>query len=137
MRRGREVYSGKFERAVELGKQGKSVKEIARELGVSYSAAYHWVKGLRKPAAGSINEFIDYLRENGPMPAERVSERFPKHGELFLTAQKRGAGLRRHMMSRQFRGYRAWYYLDGQEGLLQQRLDELFDVIRKIKGASK
>ena len=133
MRRGREFYSGHYEKAIELHKKGMKIKDIARELGVSYSAAYHWAKGLRQPEKGNVSQFLDYLKENGPMPAIKIKERFQKHNELFLIAQRRGIDVRRHVMSRKFSEYKTWYYLDGQEELLQQRLDDLFSAIRKVK----
>jgi hypothetical protein len=36
-------------------------------------------------------------------------------------------------MSRQFKEYRTWYYLSGQEELLKQRLDALFSAIKQVK----
>ena len=133
MRRGREFYSDKYEKAIQHYSKGMSIKEIAKELGISYSACYHWIKGLRQPEKGNVSQFLAYLEANGPIPAVKIKDRFPKHNELFLIASRRGLDVRRHTMSRQFSGYRTWYYLPGQEQLLQQRLDELFAAIRKVK----
>ncbi len=133
MRRGREFYSGQYEKAMELHSKGMKIKQIAKELGISYSAAYHWVRGIRQPDKGNITEFINYLQENGPMPVIKIKDKFPKHNELFLIASKRGIDIRRHTMGRQFKEYRTWYYLLGQEKILEQRLDALFSVIKQVK----
>ena len=37
MRQGKDFYSDKYEKARMLHKEGKSVNEIANELGISYS----------------------------------------------------------------------------------------------------
>ena len=133
MRRGRQLYGKKYEEAIELHKQGKSINEIAAQLGVSYSAAYHWIKGLRKPDAGNLNAFENYLKEKGPMPVIDVEKNFPKHNELFLMANKRGMNIRRQILKRKYDKYAIWYFLDGQEDLLKERLEELYAKIKDIK----
>jgi len=133
MRRGRQLYGKKYEEAIELHKQGKSINEIAAQLGVSYSAAYHWIKGLRKPDVGNLNAFENYLKEKGPMPTADVEKNFPKHNELFLMANKRGMNIRRQILKRKYDKYAIWYFLDGQEDLLKERLEELFAKIKDIK----
>ncbi len=134
MRRGREFYSEKYDKAVEMHRNGRTVKDIAKELGISYSAAYHWVKGIRQPDKGNVLQFHAYLQQNGPTPVIKVKEKFPKHNELFLISKSRGINIKRHVMNRRFGEYRTWYYLPGQEELLKQRLDELFLAIKRIKG---
>lgn len=133
LRKGRETYGKKYDEAMALHAQGKSPREIAAALGISYSAAYHWVKGLRTPEKGNVNEFIDYFRKEGPMPAIEVEKIFPKHNELFLMANKRGLTVKRHVLKRKFAKYSIWYYLDGQEALLETRLKELFDTIKNAR----
>ena len=133
MRRGREFYSGQYEKAIELHSNGISVKDIARELGVSYSTAYHWIKGIRKPDKGNVRDFVSHIEKSGPLPAVKIKDKFPKHNELFLIAEKRGIAIKRHIMSRGFGEYRTWYYLPGQEELLKKRLDELFTLIKRVK----
>ncbi len=133
MRKGRQIYAGKYEAALKLWKEGKSVKEIAAELNVSYSAAYHWVKGLRKPEKGNVNEFYDYIRKDGPLPTAKVEERFKKHNELFLMANKRGLRMSRHVLQRKYGPYATWYYVDGQEKLLEKRLEQLQETITNVK----
>jgi hypothetical protein len=132
MRQGREIYSDKYEKALSLYKQGKNVNDIAKELNVSYSAAYHWVKGLRKPEAGNVNDFIAFLRSNGPSSLE-IQEHFPKHNELFLTASRRGLPLKRIVLGRKYKEYSTWYLLDGQEAVAKQRIEQIFSKIKEFK----
>jgi transcriptional regulator with XRE-family HTH domain len=132
MRRGREFYSENYEKVMELHKKGMNVKEIASQLGMSYSAVYHWVRGLRKPDIGNINEFIEFLRSNGPTPVLKL-QNFPKHNELFLTASRRGLPVKRLVLGRKFREYSTWYLLDNQEELLKKRIEELFSRIKEFK----
>jgi hypothetical protein len=133
MRKGRETYGKKYDEAMAMHQQGKSVNEIAAALNVSYSAAYHWVKGLRKPEKGNVNEFEEYLRSEGPLPVIEVEKKFPKHNELFLMANRRGLTVKRHVLKRKFSKYSTWYYLDGQEEILERRLKELFSTIDKVR----
>ena len=133
MRRGRQLYGKKYEEALKLHSDGKSINEIAAALGVSYSAAYHWIKGLRKPESGNLNEFEKYLRESGPMPAIEIEKKFPKHNELFLMSNKRGMVIRRKILGRRFGGYAVWYYIDGQETRLDERTNELFAKVEETR----
>jgi len=137
MRKGREFYSKHYDRALELHNKGMSIKDIAKELGMSYSAIYHWVRGLRKPESGNINEFIGFLQQHGPTPAGKIAEKFPKHNELFLTASRRGLPLKRLVLGRKFMEYSTWYLLDGQEAVLKERVEELFGRIKEFKEALK
>ena len=57
MRKGREFYSQNYEKVIELHKKGMSVKDIASRLNMSYSAVYHWTRGLRKPEKGNLLNF--------------------------------------------------------------------------------
>lgn len=134
MRRGRQLYSRKYEEAMKLHGDGKSVNEIAAQLGISYSAAYHWIKGLRKPEEGNLNVFEKHLQENGPLPAIEIAKTFPKHNELFLMSNKRSMKIKRRVLKRRYGDYATWYYLEGQEALLEERLAELFAKIEKVKG---
>jgi len=133
LRRGREIYSKHYEEAMRLHEQGMSVQEIASKLSISYSAAYHWIKGLRKPEAGNVNEFLTYLQKNGPVPVTIIKEKFPKHNELFLIAARRALPVKRHMLVKKYGDYATWYYLQGQEKDLESRLKELADKIRQVK----
>ena len=134
-RTGREAYSEKYERALELQKAGKSASEIAKELGVSYSAAYHWVKGLRAPAAGNLRAFEAFLSTNGPTPVVDTKEKFPKHNELYHTAAARGSPIRRFVLAqpRAFGELGTWYYLAGQETGLKSRIKALMETLTKQK----
>jgi len=132
-RTGREAYAEKYPRAIQLHAAGKSITEIAAELGISYSAAYHWVKGIRKPEAGNLREFEEFLRKNGPTPVLNIKEEFPKHNELFHVAQKRGLAIKRHILSqpRAFGELATWYYLAGQEAELKSRIKALLETLSK------
>lgn len=133
MRRGRQLYGKKYDEAMQLHAEGKSINEIAAALDISYSAAYHWIKGLRKPELGNVNEFEKYLREKGPTPIIDIEKRFAKHNELFLMANKRGLAIRRKVLKRRFGKYSTWYYIEGQESALDKRLEELFSKIKDVR----
>ena len=133
LRKGREYYSRHYETAIELYKKGLSVKEIAVKLGLSYSCVYHWIKGLRKPEKGNLVEFERFLKENGPTAAIELEEKFPKHNELFLTAAKRGLPVKRYVLSRKFKGFSVFYFMDGQEEELKKRIKELFAKYKELR----
>lgn len=133
LRKGREFYGKNYEEALRLHGQGLSVNEIAKRLDISYSAAYHWIKGLRKPEAGNVNEFENYLKRNGPVPVAQLKDKFPKHNELFLIASRRGLPVKRLMLQKKFSEYSIWYYLAGQEADLEKRTSMLMDKINEIK----
>lgn len=133
MRRGRQLYGKKYEEAMKLHSEGKSINEIASELGISYSAAYHWIKGLRKPEFGNVNEFEKFLQEKGPTPVIEIEKQFPKHNELFLMANRRGLAIRRKVLKRRFGKYSTWYFIEGQEAELEKRLEELFSKVSETR----
>jgi len=133
LRKGREFYSQNYEKVMELHSKGMRAKEISEKLNISYSAVYHWIKGLRKPEAGNIVSFIEYFRANGPMPVVEIEKKFPKHNELFLVASRRGAKIKRYVMKRKYGSFSVWYLMEGQEEELNKRLDELFEKIKDVK----
>ncbi len=123
MRKGREFYASHYDRVMELHKSGKSVKEIAVQLNISYSCVYHWVNELRtKPISGALNEFIMFLRDNGPSPVADIRKKFAKHNEFFLRAHSRNMNIRRILLQRKLGDYATWYYLEGQEPELKARI---------------
>lgn len=132
MRRGKEFYDKNYQLAVKMHEQGLSVKEIAAKLNISYSAVYHWVKGLRKPSAGNVTEFLSFLKEKGPMPVAEIKGKFPKHNELFLISGKRGEPIRRYITDRRLEEYATWYFLEGQEQLLKERIKKMFGAIKRL-----
>lgn len=132
-RRGREFYGSQYEEAVKLHEQGVPVTEIAKRLGVSYSAAYHWVRGLRKPEKGNVREFIECLRSKGPAAVTDIKEKFAKHNELFLIAARRGMPVKRYMLKKKYGEYATWYYLEGQESLLEERTNMLMEKIKEVR----
>ena len=133
MRRGREFYSKNYDKVMSLYKDGLPIKDIANQVGMSYSCVYHWIKGLRKPDAGNINDFEKFLLKNGPVPVAEVKERFPKHNEIFLTASKRGLMIKRYSLGRKFGEYSVWYFVPGQEDVLKKRIKELFAKYKEIR----
>ena len=133
MRRGREFYSGRYDNVIKLHEKGFSVGEIASQLGVSYSCVYHWVRGLRKPSSGKLNEFEDFIRKGGPVSVMDIKEHFPKHNELFLTASRRGMPIKRYRMSRRLSDYSTWYFIEGLEAELKERIKELLDKYKELK----
>ncbi len=135
IRKGREAYQESYNKALELHAKGKSVREIAAELGISYSAAYHWIKGIRKPEAGNVREFENYLGEKGPSPVAEIGKKFPKHNEIFHVAKERGVPVKRWVTAkpRTFGEYATWYYLKGQEEELKKRIIETMKRFGEIK----
>ncbi|MBI4019305.1 MAG: helix-turn-helix domain-containing protein [Candidatus Aenigmarchaeota archaeon] len=132
MRQGRQAYPALYEKAVLLAGQGIAIKDIARQLGVSYSACYHWVNGLRKPDEGNLNSFVDEIKQNGPLPAASMNK-FPKHNELFLTASRRGMGIKRYMLPKKLGDYSTWYFVSGQEDKLKEGVLELVKKYKELK----
>jgi predicted transcriptional regulator len=137
MRRGKEHYSARYGEAIRLHESGMGVNEIAQKLGISYSAAYHWVKGIRKPGSGNPTEFVEFLRKNGPLSALDAGKRFPKHNEVFLICSRRRMGVKRVYLGRKFMEYSTWYYLEGQEKTLQERIEEIFSKIDEFRKSLK
>jgi hypothetical protein len=133
LRKGRELYSEMYEKAMELHVKGKPIKEIASELGISYSACYHWVKGLRKPERGNMNSFVEEVQKKGPIPAMEIKEKFPKHNELFLSASRRGMQVKRYILPRRIGEYRTWYFAPGQEEKLKRNVIKLVDKYKELK----
>ncbi len=133
MRRGREFYSKNYETVMELNKGGVSIKKIAEQTGLSYSAVYHWIKGLRKPEAGNLADFQSFLMENGPAAVIEIEKKFPKHNELFLTAARRAMPIKRFVMKRKFGGYGTWYFAGGHEERLRERVTELLEKYKEIR----
>lgn len=133
MRKGREFYSKNYSRVMELHSKGAEINEIAKQLDISYSAVYHWVRGIRKPDTGNINAFEAFLRANGPVAAVEIKDKFQKHNEIFHTAASRGSQIKRHILERRFGGYATWYFLPGQEAALKKRVHELLDKYRELR----
>lgn len=133
MRQGREAYASLYGRALKMANEGRPIKDVATELGISYSACYHWVKGLRKPGQGNLNSFIDTIKKTGPVPAADIKERFPKHNELFLTASGRGMKIKRYRLPQRLGDYSTWYFAPGQEETLKKNVMELVDKYKELK----
>lgn len=117
---------------MEMHKNGVGIRDIASKLNMSYSAVYHWVRGLRKPDHGNINEFESTIM-NGPVAAAEINGRFPKHNELFLISAKRGLPIKRYSLGRRYGEYSAWYFAGGQEEKLKERLKEFFAKYKELR----
>jgi len=133
LRRGREFYSKYYDEAIKLYEEGLSTRQIADKLNISYSAVYHWVKGLRKPEKGNVTAFVAHLEKHGPTAVVDIKKRFPKHNELFLIAVRRDLPVKRYMLKKKYREYATWYYLPGQEQELENRLKELMEKVKDLK----
>ncbi|MAH42826.1 hypothetical protein CL614_03825 [archaeon] len=133
LRKGKETYTELYPKAIEMSKKGKNVKDIAKELGISYSAVYAWLKQGRKPSSPSLVKFKKYLETHGPTASIDIKKVIPKHNDFYHIAQKRGIGIKRAVMDKRYADYRVWYYLDGQDDVLQQRMQELRKKYVKVK----
>lgn len=132
MRKGKNFYPEKYEAAIKLMKEGKTASQISNELGISYSCAYHWIKGLRKPEQGRVEEFMSFIKKQ-PVYAGEIKSLFPKHNDLFLIASKRGLGIRRFKSSINLTDFSTWYYIDGQEKQLEEKIAFVRMRLSKIK----
>ena len=133
LRKGREIYGAKYDEAIKLYEQGLTPRQISEKLSISYSCAYHWVKGLRKPETGNVSSFVDLLRSSGPLPVVDIKEKFPKHNELFLIASRRGLPLARRLLDKSLADCNTWYFLKGQEEQLDSRIKMLHEKIKSVK----
>lgn len=131
-RKGKEFYAQNYEKVLQLHKQGLSIDEIAKKLGLSYSAVYAWIKG-RKPAPGNLVEFQSFLEKNGPSPVAHVIVSFPKHNEIFHVATSRGLPIRRYKLKTALGDYQTWYYIKGQEKQLEKRINTLLKKHREVQ----
>ncbi len=132
MRKTKEFYIEKYEKAIELWKKGLSIKNIASRLDVSYSAVYAWIKG-RKPVDSKIIKFIKFLKANGPTPLAEIKKKFPKHSEIYTTAVHRGFKILRYKLPRKFGDYSIWYLLPQQEANLKEEVEKFLKTFDKIK----
>ncbi|MFH0837512.1 MAG: helix-turn-helix domain-containing protein [Candidatus Aenigmatarchaeota archaeon] len=139
IRKRKDFYFQKYDKAVELQKAGKNLQTIASELNISYSAVYSWLNGMRKPEKDVLTNFMDFLKKNGPMPAILVKEFFPSHDDLFHMAVKRNLGLNRHVTcgKHTLKESAVWYYIDGQEAELKSRILDMLKKYKEIKSAIK
>lgn len=133
MRKGKEYYAKKYEKAKKLHKKGKSIKEIAKTLDVSYSAAYAWIKKDRKPKKGQLVKFIEFLKKNGPQTKPQLKKEFKKYNELYHIAVKRGKPIKRKNLDPRYKKFRTWYYLEGQEKQLKKRIKALKKKYKQFK----
>jgi hypothetical protein len=134
MRKGREFYSNQYDKVIELHNAGKSTKEIAAQLKISYSCVYHWINALRaKPISGALNELMKFLQDKGPSPVADIKKDFAKHNEFFLRAQSRKLPVCRIFLQRKFGDYATWYYLAGQEAELKARIASFIEKYNETR----
>ncbi|MEM7826892.1 MAG: helix-turn-helix transcriptional regulator [Candidatus Aenigmatarchaeota archaeon] len=133
MRRGKEFYVKNYKKVMELHESGLSAKEISKRLGISYSAVYNWITQRRKPSKDKLTELLMFLNENGPTPLIELRKTFPKHSELFLTAEQRGLEIRRYKLPKIFGEYSMWYFLNGQEDELKERINKIIKRREELK----
>jgi predicted transcriptional regulator len=133
MRKGREFYSQNYDEVMRLHREGMSVNDISKKMNMSYSCVYHWVKGLRKPEKGNLVSFESFLRQNGPTPVAELKDKFPKHNDFFLTALRRNMQLKRCVLPRKYGFYSTWYFIEGQENLLSERVKDMLVKYREAK----
>lgn len=137
IRKGREFYGANYNKAIGMYNQGEPIQKIAENLKISYSCVYHWVKNIRKPELGNVNEFSIFLEKNGPMAVMEIKDKFPKHNELFLIANRRGLKIKRTVLKRNLGDFNTWYFLEGQENILEKRLEDLYTKVKKIRNDIK
>jgi len=131
----KDFYTKKYETSLQLHKQGKSISEIAKMLNISYSCAYHWINGLRKPKKDIITKFQNYLKKKGPTPVISIEKKFPKHNEIYNKAKKRNKQIKRYKTtkSRTLGKNSVWYYLAGQENELKERILKMIRNYEQLK----
>jgi predicted transcriptional regulator len=133
IRKGKNSYIEKYEKAKELAEKNYSIKEIANILGISYSAAYQWIKKKKEPKKDKITLFYDFLSKNGPSPLAIIKKDFPKHSEIYNSAISRGFKIKRYKLPRIFKEYSIWYYLEGQENSLKERIKIIINKREEMK----
>jgi DNA invertase Pin-like site-specific DNA recombinase len=124
MRRTKEFYTEKYNKAIKLYKKGMSIKDIASYLELSYSCVYGWIKNIKTPKVSKVEEFLKFLKNNGPSPISEIKKLFPKHSDIFLLAKQRGFEIKRAKLPRKFKDLSIWYYLPSQEEELKKRVRE-------------
>ena len=116
-----------------MNEEGIPIKDIANELKISYSACYHWIKGLRKPEKGNLKNFEEFIESKGPLSVSDISKKFPKHDEIFRVSKKRGMKIMRCMLPKKLGEYSIWYYTKGQEKKLDNEIMNLSKRYNELK----
>lgn len=133
MRKGKESYTEKYDKVMELYRQNVPLKEIAQRLNISYSAVYAWTKGMRKPEEPVLVRFRSFLEKNGPTAAIDIKSIVPKHDDFYHIAARRNIGIKRVVLDKRFKEYRVWYYLEGQEQTLEACIKDLREKYKVVK----
>ena len=133
LRKGKELYAELYPKAIEMNKNGVPIKDIAKQLGVSYSAVYAWLKQGRVPEEPEAVKMKNYLEKHGPTAAADIAVAFPKHNDFFHLAARRGIKIKRAVLEPRLKDYRTWYYLEGQESELEKRIAVLRKKYKEMK----
>ena len=125
-----DSYREKHEEFKRLLEEGKSLSQISKELGIPKSTLSYWKSKGRKKT--SLEEMEAWLEKNGPSPSYIVSMEFPKHSEIYNRSAARGGKIRKFHSSLKGK-LRDWYYLEGQEKELRERIASAMKKISMAK----
>ena len=130
MKKNNDAYSGKFESAILMFNSGKSIAQISHELGIPYPTVYSWIKRGRKKTQSE--RFFEFVRNNGPLTLLDAKSEFPKHSDVLLKAVSRGYRIKKHDSGLKH-PFRFWYYVEGQEQALSEKINSLRNAITSAK----
>ncbi|MEM5812885.1 MAG: helix-turn-helix domain-containing protein [Candidatus Aenigmatarchaeota archaeon] len=133
IRKGKNFYVENYKKAIELYSKGYSIKDIASILGISYSACYAWIFKKRIPKKDIATKFYEFLKVHGPSPIIEIKKEFSKHSDVYLEAKERGFKIMRYRLPRILKGYSIWYYLEGQEKELINRVKDIINKREELK----
>lgn len=133
LRKGKNFYVENYKKAIELYNKGYNIKDIASILGISYSACYAWIFKKRTPKKDIATKFYEFLKSNGPSPIIEINKEFAKHSDIYLVAKERGFKINRYKLPRILKGYSIWYYLEGQEEELLNRVKDIINKREELK----
>lgn len=133
LRKGKNFYVESYMKVMELYEKGYGIKDIAKTVGISYSTCYAWISKRRSPKIDVATKFYEFLKEKGPSTAREIRNEFSKHSEIYLMANQRGFKINRYKLPRVFKEYAIWYYLDGQEKELLNRIKDIINKREELK----
>lgn len=133
LRKGKNFYVENYKKAIELYEKGYSIKDISCKLGISYSACYSWISKKNVPKKDIVTKFYEFLKTRGPSPIIDIKKEFSKHSEIYLAAIDRGFKINRYKLPRIFKDYSIWYYLEGQEEELINRVKDIINKREEMK----
>lgn len=133
LRKGKHFYVETYKKALELYHNGYSIKEISNILGISYSTCHAWISKKRTPKKDIVTKFYEFLKLHGPSPIMEIKKEFSKHSDIYLLAIERGFKINRYKLPRIFKEYSIWYYLEGQEKELLNRINDIINKRNELK----